>query len=402
MNRPTLTLLGALLFGMLLTPSSGHAQVRIGADWLFLSRDNDSDAQLISGPNAVSSGEMDFDYESGYRLNFGVGLWEYELDASWTELPEWSSSQGGTMTAPFVFDDTAGNAVVVPVPPGNTFAFNNAMFDATTSMVMGAVEANESEQLHTGAVWQLYSESRYDDFEINLGTNREQTWYRVSFGYRHVRFDERAGLSVSGIFDALDSDDGAVFGDPTNEANDGLSNGALIGAGFINIDGAADGYSAFDVMGGASPDTVTVLHLGAADNRLDGGQMTFAGRLFPSDYVIVEGILKAGLYRNKITAAVSEVVSGSVNDDSVYARTLRDERDKAAFVGTVGATVMVPVTEYITIRGGYEATFLTGIGLAAEQTARVATDALGNAVFSADGDGVAIIHGGVLGLELFW
>ncbi|MFG0334348.1 MAG: hypothetical protein ACF8TS_13370 [Maioricimonas sp. JB049] len=402
MNRPTLTLLSALLLGMFLTPSSGYAQVRFGADWLFLSRDNDSDARLISGPNAVSSGEMDFDYESGYRLNLGVGLWEYEVDASWTELPGWSSFQGGTMTAPFVFDDTAGNPVVVPAPPGNTFSFNNAMFDATTSTQFGAIENNESEQLQNGAVWRLFSESRYDDFEINFGTNRERAWYRVSFGYRQVRFDERAGLSVSGIFDALDSDDGAVFGDPTNAPNDGLSNAALINAGFFSVGGAADGFDAFDVTGGAAPDTVTVLHLGAAENRLDGGQLTFAGRMFPSDFIIVEGIAKAGVYRNKITASVGEVVAGSVNDDSIYARTLRDERDKAAFVGTLGALVMVPVTEYITIRGGYEATFLTGIGLAAEQTARVGRDVLGNTVFSADGDGVAIIHGGVLGLELFW
>ena len=86
MNRPTLILLGAWFFSTLLAPSSGYAQVRFGADWLFLSRDNDSDAQLISGPDAVSSGDMDFDYESGYRLNFGVNLWEYELDGE--ELPQ--------------------------------------------------------------------------------------------------------------------------------------------------------------------------------------------------------------------------------------------------------------------------------------------------------------------------
>jgi len=380
--------------------SQAHAQFFAEADWIFLSRDHDGDAGFITGPESLAPDSANFGYKPGVKLTVGAGFFDYQVDFSYSEIDNWQGSNRGTFVNPIVFDDEFGSPFIAPA---NRIVGTNALFQAATftdGMPMSmADETLEIEHLQAGATYAVTSVANFREFELNFGSNRDQLW-RWAVGYRHIKLDERNSLMVSGVFDAIDTDDGAVFGDMTNDPNDGLSNTALTAVGLTHVAGAADGFDAFDATNGV--DTLTYISTGLADNELHGAQISLVGTIFNGEWVTLEGIGKLGLYRNSITAAVSETVAGGGNDDSVYQRSLQDQRRELAFAGNIGFRGVISLTDYINLVGGYEALFLSGVALASEQTNGLGMNVLGDTTLTAQTGGSVIAHGGRIGLELLW
>jgi hypothetical protein len=394
----TVVLLAVCLAGS----SSARAQVTFEADWLFLQKDNQQASPFISGPDAVSTSSLGSDYESGYRFALFGGGAAWEVEAVFSQVDGWSDSQTRTLANYLVLDDTANNAVVIPGPPANTFAYATALFDAATNPnAFGQDETLESEHLQPGATVVLQTDAMFRDFELNFGTNRETQWWRAGLGWRNVRFDDGALLLARGTFDARDVDDNATVGAPTNDPNDGLSHDALGAAGYTLIGGSANGYDSAAAPG-IAPDTLTTAFGGQADNELNGLQGVLGARLFPGDWMTLEGVLKVGVYHNRVQAQAVETLIGSVNDDSIYRRTFTDRKSTAAFLGSLGVRGLFPLTDYINFVAGYEVNFLTGVALGTEQFQGVRTDLLGNQVFSANASDSTILHGGHAGMQVSW
>lgn len=392
MSRKYGSFWGVVVAAILAAPSVGQAQMFFEASWLQMRRDQDGSAPFITGPESVSPGRVDFDSAPGYRLILGGGLGDYQIDASFSQLDTWQGSRSGVFAAPVLFGDAS--------IPGNTLVPPHGLALAAQYVGIGVDETTEDELLQPGATYSIGNRANYKDFEVNFGGNRDVRRWRVSVGYRHIRLDERSVGRIGGIFDAPDANTGLVFGQIGNLPNDGLSHDALEAAGFVLIGGLANGFHSFDSPGG--PDRVDMELYGAANNELNGAQMTFGLRIFDGAWFSLEGIGKAGIYRNNVNAVVQETVAGSLNDDSAYRRLFRDGSINAAFAGNLGLKATIGVTDYINIVGGYEVLFLSGVALSADQTQGLRVNTLGETVYKARTNGSVVAHGGNLGLELLW
>ncbi len=150
--------------------------MRFQADWLFLTRDNQGSGQFISGSDAIPADNLDFDYESGYRLSLSGGTGQIEIQASFVRLDEWSDSMSGLLTNTLVLDDTGASPFLPGPLPRNLLNFNNAVFAAATdAFVTGGIdETLESEFLLPGGRYDWTQSSELDDFELNVTTGLRQ------------------------------------------------------------------------------------------------------------------------------------------------------------------------------------------------------------------------------------
>ncbi len=393
------TMLVVLMAGWLVMGGAAQAQLQVEANYLLMKRHDSDSTRYLAGPQGLS-GANDYGYASGYRFGIVGGYGDYEVEALFSQIDDWTDSRNRVLDAGLSFDDASANPFVFPGGPANVIAFRNALFDAATHPGgVGEDETLEGELLQPGAIARLRASSRYRDFELNLGGNRTTNWYRFGLGYRNIRLNDTVQFATLGTFDAIDIDDGAVSGDAGNDANDGLSHAALVAAGFTLTSGAANGFDAADVPA-AGPDTLAVFYGGNADNELNGIQAIAAAQLTESEYFVLEVIGKAGVYHNRVNASTGEVLLGSVNDDSVYARRFSDQKSTASFVGSLGLQARVPLTDYITFSTGYEGTVITGVALGSQQFQGVHTNLLGNTVYSARANDSTLLHGAKFGLEL--
>ncbi|MCA9029262.1 MAG: hypothetical protein KDA66_00560 [Planctomycetaceae bacterium] len=379
--------------------SAAQAQLFFEADAVFLNRSGGiGGGSLISGSNSVSTSGLNTGYEPGYRLNFGAQLLEYQVDASFTQVSPWQDAISGGIPNIVILDDTAGIAIVDPGMLANRIVIPNGLFDASTL----PAELSESERLRGGSVWSYTDRANYHDFEINMGTARDAAPWRFSVGYRHIQYDGRSRFALAGVFDAIDTDDAAVFGGITNDPNDALLSASFTDpkVGFTTLSGGGD-FDAFDTMDG--PDTLIYSSTGRADNALHGAQATFAMRLLDGAWVTLEGTAKAGLYQNNLRGSVTEGVVGTGNASLALQRSFVSKKVSAAFAGNLGLRAVISLTDYINLVGGYEVTFLSGIGLAGDQVHGLTTDlGTGMRVFDAVNTGDVVLHGGTAGLEVTW
>jgi hypothetical protein len=222
-------------------------------------------------------------------------------------------------------------------------------------------------------------------------------------GYRGLLLEEDSQFGMLGAFNALDIDDAEGPAGPgigVNDPNDALSDAALAAAGFTSISGAADGFDAITAAG--DTDVLTTVFGGATSNRLNGAQLTTAVRGSPLEDLILEGILRVGVYHNQVSGTVNEIIAGSGDDDSVYVRRLKSQSVNASVSGNLGARALMRVTDYITLTAGYEVLVLTGVGLGPDQIGRLRTNILGATAYSVDTSGLFVGHGGNVGVELRW
>ncbi len=358
-----------------------------------MNRNNGGASPFVTGPNSLSTGGNSGD-QLGYRMTLGGSFGAYDVEAIGSQVDGWSSLKTGTLTNPLVFDDTANNPVVVAAPPANTLAFTNSLFDAAT---LTTVEDNESERLKAGAKYAISGSSQFQDYQVNFGTNPTQNPWRVSLGYRHMRLSEGSTVGITGTFDALDTATGVAPGGVGNIGNDGLDNSSLTSAGYSLNSGTANGFSAAGI-----PSTLKIYDTAGARNILNGVQLSTGYRLFPDSLVKVELFGRGGLFHNYMQAKVGEALVGSGSDNSVYTRSYSASRNGFAFGGTLGAKAVVPVTDYISLTAGYEATYLANVALASAQFGGLSNTALGSRQYRVQNHDNFLMHGVTVGMLLTW
>ena len=390
MIRTKITLTVLILATMVVGSDRARAQGRFEADWLSWSRVDDSDQNLIGGPGGLSAGDEGFGFDSGFRFTLGYGLSDYDIEMVVSEISGWDSTDSATLTAPLVFDDPT-NAFIAPA---NSFGFSNGLTDAAV------LDIDEIDHLLPGAIARSRYESTLRDFQLNIGTSRYNTPVWASIGWRHLELDEVSRLLVTGEFQTIDTDDGAVPGGAGDGGDNALGGAFFTMAGF---GGAGDGFAGFDPT--AVPPTITTigaLFRGVADNDLDGVQLKFGGQYQPRDLLIIDTTLSLGLFQNQISGAVSETVFGIENDTDVYVRRLTDSDRVASFAGGLGVKFTVPVTDYIYLSAGYEGLLITNVALGPDQHKGVGTTLLGAPRYKVHTNGVLFAHGGSLGLGVTW
>jgi hypothetical protein len=180
----------------------------------------------------------------------------------------------------------------------------------------------------------------------------------------------------------------------------GLSDQAIVNAGGVLISGDGDGYDASTSIDG--PDRVLYSINSATSNVLNGGQVTFSYRVYDGSWFAVDAYSKAGIFRNQMRGTVVETIAGSGNDNSVYQRTLTNDRFGAAFAGNLGFRAIVGLTDYINLTAGYEVLFLSGLALGPDQLNGVSSNMAGATVYRVQNHGNVVAHGGTLGLQILW
>lgn len=360
--------------------SVAQAQFFFESDAVFLQRNNSGSAPFIAGPGGVSSGKGSYGVEPGYRLGFGWMGNDVQVDATFTQISPWTADSNGSVTGNMYFDQGPGGAAT-----DNSLVFPGFLREAANSSLAGLDESNEREFLTPGSAFTTSARSNYRDLEINVGTSQYKRPWRLAVGYRNISLDEKSMMRVSGVFDA----DGA--------GNDGLSDAALINAGATHISGGSDGFFV------STPDTIATYQVnGNAANDLSGAQLLFGYRIFDNSWFSLEGISKAGVYRNSVSGQVQETLAGSGYDNSVYQRTLTSHDTSAAFAGNLGLRAVFSVTDYIDVLVGYEVLFLSGVGLGPDQANGIGTNAAGVTTYHVKHDGSLIANGGTIGLRIYW
>jgi len=369
-----------VLFSVL--TSSASAQMWGGAEYLYFSRLSGSSAPVTTGPGALSTPDGG-GVASGYRFTIGGYIGRFEIEAAFMNIESMSDSSQGILANPLSFE--------------NNLPIGSALYRAATYPGAGGVgdETTETEFLQSGATYALESYTDIKSGEINFGTNRNLNPWRVGIGYRTFLIKDGASSLLSGTFDATDTSGGV------GPLNDGLSNEALLAAGYTNVSGGADGFDGSGSLVG--PDTLTIFNDGYARNELHGAQLTGAYQLFPLDWLTIEFFGKAGLFYNTVQGTVSETLVGSgANDDSVYQRSFSGKKHAAAFGGTLGAKGIIPITDYINITVGYEAMFFSGLALGSKQASGIETGITGLQTYTPRSSSSLVVHGGTVGLQLTW
>ena len=384
-----------ILFGVL--SSSASAQMWGGAEYLYFSRLSGSSAPVTTGPGGLSSLDSGGG-TSGYRFTIGGYIGQFEVEAAFMNIENMSDSASGTFANPLSFDnpanDTAAFGAGVPV---THLPLSSGLYRAATYAGSGGVgdETTEVEFLQPGATYHLESFTDIKSGEVNFGTNRNLNPWRVGIGYRTFLIKDGSSSLFSGTFDAVDITGGV------GPLNNGLSNDALVAAGYTSVAGGADGFDSAASLNG--PDTLAIFSNGYARNELHGAQLNGAYQLYPLDWLTIEVFGKAGLFYNTVQATVTEQLIGSgPNDDSVYQRSFSGKKHAAAFAGTLGLKGMVPITDYINITAGYEAMFFSGIGVGSRQADGIETSLTGTQSYVPRTSNSLIVHGGTVGLQLTW
>ena len=301
------------------------------------------------------------------------------------------------MTAGLAFDD----GIAGPWVGANSLdlsTFFSPLANASTPAFGG--EADEFEGLGPNGgfpgdvlpTYMTWYNSRLQTFELNAITADYESTFQYGIGYSNLQLDESAGVQIVGLLRAAD------VGGPNN----GLSHASLTGVGgLVFLGGTPNGFQ--DEAGNASgiPDTLTLLRSAQTENNLNGLQAILQQEVLYYRGIVVNGILKGGIYHNSARGSIVEsytgVDPGAGGDTSSYGRSFSDSESRAAYVGTVGLQGNIPLSNNWSLIGGYEATYIHGVALAPEQSL-----SSNGTVYSIKANGDVLVHGANVGLQFLY
>lgn len=374
-------------------PESG---VRFQADALIWSRTDPSTTNsIIGGPGAFSLNGLSNGYVGGYRLE---AAWlidpNYEAEAVWTSFADWNATQTGYLTRAISFNGGTTSALVDPSLHSNFInrnTFFRPLFDAAMDPLANPAITNYA-FLRGGSAYTLYSNSELADIQANFKSRR--TLYErlsVGVGYRNIRLEESVTAAITGDFGTNDLPGGGnTFNILTDEA--------LTGHGLTLVSGAADGWT----NDPADLTTLAMQWTGTASNQLNGFQGTLDGSLAEWGRLSLEGLLRVGIFYNRMTGQVQEIYAGGGGDNSVYGRKFSDEKDGVSFGSNLGLNAVFAWNDNLRLRTGYELMFLTNVALSGQQQDGLAYNNLGVASYSVQDGSSVVFHGLRLGVELVW
>ncbi len=369
-----------------------------GAQYLIMSRDTklSSATRVVNGPDAALTGfgNIDFQYQSGFRAFLAAETDGVKMEAIYSNYGNWHDQNQGSLTQGLSFDNgTVGLWAGANSLSQSTY-FSPLAF-ASTPLLGG--EADEFEGLgpNTGfptdtfPTYQTWYNSQMQAFEINVITADCCSTFQYGLGYRNLQLTETAGVGITGGFRAAD----------VAAPNNGLSHSSLTGVGSLAFSGgAANGFQ--DEVGNPSgfADTLTLFRQAETRNALNGVQAIFQQEIMYYRGIVVNGVVKAGIYHNSASGAILERYTGvdasPGGATSRYGRSFSDAKSAVAFVGTVGLQSSIPLSNHWSLIGGYEATFIHGVALAPDQN-------LGNngTTYNVNANGDVIVHGANAGLQ---
>jgi hypothetical protein len=151
-------------------------------------------------------------------------------------------------------------------------------------------------------------------------------------------------------------------------------------------------------VAGASALPIFVNEFGTqTGNSLYGLQIGVARRFFDRGGALeVDGFLKAGGFRNHAKQVTSTV--GSVTPPI----TVGDRGDETSFLGELGLTAKYRFGDQVSVRAGYQVTWIDGVALAPDQIPfiDVTPNTPGSATLNANS--TMLYHGFQIGLEVVW
>ena len=378
-------------------------QFRVQADYVYFTRENRAkEIPVITGPDTFSQRDTKFDYNSGHRLSASFMNDDYEFEGSFFQLKSLGGSQSGSFANPLVFDGLDGFNAAPPAQPtvgvSPNFLSQSTLFSPinTAANFISATEDEtlELEYFDPGTTYAMHYNSDLQDFDFNLkGRQQAGQLIRFGFGYRNIQLRENGSAALRGTFNTVDVDNDEVT---TNEANDGLSHGTLTGAG---LSGGLGGF-----LEGTAPTPTVLLFTNSTrtSNQLNGIQATADFSFLETDYFILGGFAKAGVFHNDARGSVTETFQDLQNSASRYRRTLSDTKDRAAFAGNLGLTGTVIVHESVRLFTAYEVMYLSGVALAPDQTGGIRSDINNATSLDLRTNGSALFHGGRIGIEILF
>ena len=376
-------------------PESGF---RVQADALLWTRSNPGGSvPVIGGPEAFALNSLSNSYVGGYRIG---GSWlvdpNYEAEGVWTSFADWTANGGGVLSRAVAFNGGTASPLVDPSGNANfinTGTFFRPVYDAASDPLANPAIQNYA-FLKGGSTYAMYSTSKLYDIQANIKTRRSaERRFSLGVGYRNIRLSEGTMADVSGVFGTNDIPGGGT-------THNVLTDAALKAHGLSLISGAADGWTNSPPPGSAT--TLSMLWNGTTTNLLNGLQGTVDASLIERGFFTLEGVLRGGLFYNRITGTVSEVYAGGGADNSVYGRTFTDQKDAVSFAGNVGLNAVFRLGEHVQFRTGYELMFLTNAALSGNQQNGISYNSLGTASYSVQAGSTVVFHGLRAGLEVVW
>ena len=374
-------------------PDSGF---RVAADVLIWTRTTTATGTpVIGGPESFTLGGLSNGFVGGYRIG---GSWlidpNYELEGVWTTFSDWTANGGGLLSRAISFNNGQGNTLVDPSGNANfinTGTFFRPVFDAAMDPLANPAIQNYA-FLKGNSTYTLNSFSSLHDTQVNFKTRRSSNRrFAFGIGYRNVGFDESTTAVVSGTFGTNDIPAGGT-------THTILTDQALTKHGLTLLSGAADGWTNTP----ANPMTLSMLWNGTASNQMNGIQATTEANLLQRGPFSLEGVIRKGIFYNRISGTAREVYAASGSDDSVYGRSFADDRDVVSFVGNAGLNGVYSVNDFVRFRAGYEVMLLTNMAVAGNQQNGISYNSVGNASYSVQGGSNIFFHGARAGLELIW
>lgn len=383
-------------------PLRPTTQFSAGAEFLLYTRDTNlqSPAPLIGGPDSalMDPGSADFNPAAGYRAFLAWRSGGVRLEAVYTEIGSWKENSAGRLTDGLSFDSgitgpwlganyidlTTGFQPLHLAAAGAVGGDGDEYDGLTPSITIPAVTPNDL------PTYNMYYESEFKTFEFNGLTDDQMANFQFGFGFRNLQLDEASGASIIGSMYSEDLGPGT---------NNGISHAFLTGNGGLTLlSGTGNGFE--DEVGNPSglPDILTLQNFARTSNDLNGVQGLLERRVMYWHGFRVDGILKAGIYHNRVRGSVTDIYTGTdpdlAGDTSTYGRTLSDSASTVSFLGSIGLTGTLPLGNYWSLIGGYDVLFLTNVALAPDQNA-----AVNGGVYGVNADGDVIIHGGRIGLQ---
>ncbi len=368
-----------------------------GAQYLIMSRDTklSSPTRVVNGPDAALTGFgiVDFQYQSGVRAFLAAETDGVKMEAIYSNYGNWHDKNQGSLTQGLAFD----NGTVGPWAGANSLTqstYFSPLAFASTPLLGGEADEFEGIGPNTGfpgdafPTYQTWYNSQLQAIEINVLTADKTSLFQYGLGYSNLQLTETAGAQITGVFRAADV---AV-------PNNGLSHASLTGVGSLAFSGGtANGFQ--DEVGNASgfADTLTLFRQAETRNTLNGMQAIFQQEIMYYRGIVVNGVVKTGIYHNSASGTILERYTGvdasPGGAKSRYGRSFSDARSAVAFVGTLGLQSSIPLSNHWSLIGGYEATFIHGVALAPDQNLTN-----NGTAYSVNANGDVIVHGANAGL----
>lgn len=374
-------------------------------DWLWTTREGlgSSGPDFIGGAQATGFQNLPgFNGSSGYRIQGSVRAGNWIFEGVWADFGGWDSSMFTTVngvafnaSAAAAGGDWAGRNYI----NGNTYfapIYNAASMGAPQNTINDQSGLGPSKSFGSDPLPQIWAgyHSEMQMFEANVkcADTFLDGWgggLRLGAGFANVSFNEVSQLVLTGTFRAVSNVGGATVSIPDSALTS--SNGGNLYA----YAGGGTGFNNGVTDGSGIPSQLRFGNQTTTSNELNGAQIVMDGNLLRWGSFDVGTKLQAGLFDNFAHGTIAESYSETNKDGSAYGRLLDNSQHQLAFMGGVALNLGYHLNDYVVLRGGYEALFLSGLALASDQI-----NGVNGNYYRVQTSGSAVIDGAHLGVEV--